>query len=152
MWPSVDIMLNNNSPTEMHVTPILYQDGRDSVGDAIVLQPAETRWIAVRELLPTPHRPLHQIDALELRYFGYLLDLRMQIVVRRSRALGSVDVLFTGAGEFRSQTLNAVWVTPSGGRAILTLGNTSNEEISVWQHYPAPDVFVRNVLEHGRWM
>lgn len=123
-------MLNNNSPTEMHITPTLYHSGRDIAGDTVVLQPAETRWIAVRDLLPSQARPAEGIDALELRFFGYLLDLRTQIVTRRSPSLGSVDVLFTGMGEFRSRKLSSVWIVPAGGRAILTLGNTTDEELT----------------------
>lgn len=128
-WNSVEIMLNNNSPSEMRVAPTLYGDGEGTDGEVIVLQPAETRWVNVRDLLPRRGWTA-PIDAVELRYFGYLLDLRTQMVVRRSAQLGSVDVLFTGGGEFRSRTLNAVWVTPAAGRAIVTLGNTSGEDIT----------------------
>lgn len=128
-WAEVEIMLNNNSPAEMRVSPSIYVGGQERTGEDVVLLPAETRWIPVRDLIQGS-KPTFTFDALELRYFGYLLDLRTQVVARRPRGQGSVDVLFTGRGEFRSATLASTWIVPPGGRAVITIGNTSDAVVT----------------------
>ncbi len=130
-WPQVDIMLNNNQADAMAVVPSLYVSGREIVGESLVLGPGETRWTPVRDLFQ--RRSLRSLSGatVTLRYSGYLLDLRTQIVARRGEKTGSVDVLFIGAGEFRSRTLNGAWVTPAGGNAVITIANTTDDVVNV---------------------
>src|SRR3954467_8583519 len=117
-WEQIDIMLNNSTATELPVTPVVFSNGQELSGNIITLQPAETRVVPLRDVVDASRRHL-TVDTIQLNYFGFLLDLRTQIVARRAARSGSVDVLFTGEKEFRSQFLNAVWVTPAGGRAII---------------------------------
>src|SRR6266576_1547063 len=51
VWSDAQIVLNNNSPASMIVTPTLYtHDGPANTTTPITLQPAEVRWLPLSDL------------------------------------------------------------------------------------------------------
>jgi hypothetical protein len=127
-----ELVLNNNGSDEMIVTPTFYsKDGQPFVGDQITLKAAEVRRLPVADLTPTSLQTAGDGGGISLSYFGGMKELGAQIALFGEGRAGSVDVSFSGAGDYKSTVQEAVWWSPAGASATFALGNGSDVPIDV---------------------
>jgi hypothetical protein len=125
-----ELVLNNNSPDPMVVTPTFYTiQGTPIPGQLLTLAPAEVRYVALTELLPEGNRR-YTVGGLALRYIGQVLEVGAQITLRQGE-VGNVDVPFTGPGDYRSTVQEAVWWMPGSAQVTVVLGNASDVPVRV---------------------
>src|SRR5437867_987476 len=129
IWTDADVILNNNSPKQLTVTPTLYRGGIGSAGKSVALRPSEVRWVKLSEFNEPTRRELATNDGLELSYQGHMLELGAQVLLLRAKGKGSVDVPFSSIAEYRSAVQEAVWPAPAGARAVVALGNASDTTV-----------------------
>jgi hypothetical protein len=127
-----ELVLNNNSPDAMLVTPTLYsKEGQPSEGAQIALKPLEVRRIPMSKLTPGSLRGGKDGGGVSLSYFGGMLEVGAQLTLFGEGRAGSVDIPFSGAGDYKSNIQEAVWWSPSGAETTLAMGNTSDSSIQV---------------------
>lgn len=130
-WDDVKIAINNRSPEDMTVTPTLFMGGQSITGDPLVLRSAEVRWIPLEVLVPSGVKKRSPVDAVELTYFGHMMEVAAQAVAAQGDGRGSTDVLFSGDKDYRTGRLHAVWLDRPAVRAVVTLANASDASIRV---------------------
>ncbi|GBC81247.1 hypothetical protein HRbin10_00354 [bacterium HR10] len=131
-WESAraELVLNNNGPSTMLVTPIFStMEGMPVPGRRVTLAPAEVRHMALTDLLDEASQG-HNMSGLALHYSGRMLEAGAQIILRLGE-VGSVDVPFTSRSDYRSTVQEAVWWMPCRAQAIVVLGNASEAPIRV---------------------
>jgi hypothetical protein len=127
-----ELVLNNNSPKPMEVTPTFYTvEGDPMVGKRLTLKPAEVRHVAVAALILPEHQGQAKMGGMALTYFGGMLELGTQITLLGQGRAGSVDIPFSSERDYRSPVQEAVWWMPDKGVATIILGNASDEPILV---------------------
>lgn len=126
-----EIVLNCRSPYKMEVTPTFYTvDGTSVVGEKLLLQPAEIRYVTIKDLIPPTHHNQQEWGGISLSYTGKVLEVWAQLRLLKVRGGGSTEVLFTILNEPRSNVREAVWFTPQGGYSTLALGNSSANPVA----------------------
>lgn len=115
-WSDAELVVNNNSPETMVVSPTLFSEGQSVAGNPITLLPSEPRWMSVRELLPSQGAHLKSLDGIELTYRGKPLEVGAQLTLLRAVPAGSADAMFTAVMDYKSSVQEAVWWTPRGGQ------------------------------------
>lgn len=124
-----EIVLNNRSANLIDVTPTFYTANGDAVvGNPVQLQPAEIRFVPVKELMPEALRERHRWGGIALSYTGNVLEVWAQITFHGVGG-GSVDETFNILEEPGSDTREAVWLMPKKSTAVIALGNSSNAAI-----------------------
>ena len=127
-----ELVLNNNSPDDLVVTPTRYsQEGLPYIGAPITLRPLEVRYIPVSSLAPSQFQRQGGNGGISLSFFGGMLEVGAQITLFGQGTFGSVDIPFSAAGDFKSKTQEAVWWSPNGAEVLLALGNSSDTRIEV---------------------
>jgi hypothetical protein len=122
--------LNSRSPHPIDVTPILYTvDGEQVIGEPVTLQPAEIRFVPIESLMSDRDKGRHSWGGIGLSYDGGLLEVWAQITFQGVGRSGSIDETFNLFEDQGSDTREAVWSMPKGSKAVLALGNSSNELI-----------------------
>lgn len=125
-----EIVLNSRSPHPIDVTPIFYTtNGHEVVGNRVQLQPAEIRFVKVESLIPQSYRGQHRWGGIALSYVGGVLEVWAQITFHGVGGIGSIDETFNIVGAPGSDTSEAVWSMPKGGRAVIALGNSSETSV-----------------------
>jgi hypothetical protein len=145
-----DIVLNSRSPHPIDVTPLLYTvDGEEVTGEAVTLQPAEIRFIPVKSLIPDRYEGKRRWGGIALSYTGGILEVWAQITFRGGGSKGSIDETFTLFEDQGSDTREAVWLMPKGGRAVLVLSNSSDTPIQTTAQFSDGASEVVNVSPFG---
>ena len=124
-----EIVLNNNSPGNMDVTPAFYTaEGTTLTGRRVTVEPSEVRNMALADLMPPD---LHTVDmaGMTLTYFGGMLEVGAQITLLGQGGTSSVDIPFSAGMDYRSAAQEAVWWMPKHAEAIIILGNASDAQI-----------------------
>jgi hypothetical protein len=130
-WGEAELILNNNSPKKMDVTPTFYTaEGNLIAGQKLKLKPAEVRNVAVSDLLPPGHSQ-NNMGGMSLTYFSGMLELGAQITLLRQNGGRSVDIPVSSMKDYQSPVQEAVWWRPNDGQATIILGNASNAPIRV---------------------
>src|SRR5437773_2036584 len=81
VWTDAEIILNNNSPSDSTVKPILYRNGIGASGKSVTLRPSEVRWVKLSEFNEPTGRELTTNDGLELSSQGHMLELGAQVIL-----------------------------------------------------------------------
>jgi hypothetical protein len=125
-----ELVLNNNSPKPMEVTPTFFTaEGNAIPGEKVTLKPTEVQHVNVIDLMLPEHRALDKMGGMSLRYFGGMLEVGAQITLLGKT--GSVDIPFSSMKDYRSSVQEAVWWMPENGVATIVLGNASDDAVTV---------------------
>lgn len=114
-WRDAELVLNNNSPGPITVTPIFFSEGVPTIGQAVTLQSAEVQWVLLTELATSTGRDVRANDGVELQYLGHPLEVGAQLTLLRPGRAGTVEVPFSAASEYRSAVQSGV--AGASGRA-----------------------------------
>jgi hypothetical protein len=131
IWLDGELVLNNNGADAVTVRPTLFSAGTAAAGAAMTLQPAEVRWLRLSDVNAPTGRELTATEAIELEYLGQQLEVGAQVTLLRRPNDGTVDVPFSMRGEYQSAVQEAVWPSPAGARAVVVLGNTTSNVLTV---------------------
>jgi hypothetical protein len=125
---STELVFNSRSPQTMAVTPIFYKlDGRRIVGEPVMIESAEIRYVDVKKLLPPTYREDRDWGGLSLAYHGVAREMWAQLRFLGVNGGGNVDEFFIVKAEARSDVQQAVWWTPPKSTSIIALGNVTNQ-------------------------
>jgi len=125
-----EIVLNCRSAHDLVITPTFYTlEGEAYTGADITLKPAEIRFVDTKSLIPKKERNRHKWGGMAFSYVGGFMEAWAQLTLHGIRGGGSVNVVFTVLSQKRSNTAEAVWWTPRGGSAVITLGNSSDQPV-----------------------
>lgn len=125
-----EIVLNNNSPNSMDITPTFYTtQGNAIAGNMVTLEPAEVRHADIADLLSPDHQG-ERIGGMTLTYFGGMMEVVAQTTLIGSNGIASVDIPFSGTMDYRSTVQEAVWWMPKKGEATILLGNATDTSIT----------------------
>jgi hypothetical protein len=125
------------------VTPILYTvDGQQLNGEPVTLQPAEIRFVPIESLIPDRHKGRHRWGGIALSYTGGILEVWAQITFQGVGRDGSIDETFNMSEDLGSDTREAVWSMPKGGRAVVALGNSSDTPIQTTAQFSDGEIEV----------
>ncbi len=139
-----NIVLNCRSDDILETTPTFYtEDGLAIVGEAIVMQPREMRFVTIESLIPPQHRGQHEWGGMSLSYFGGKMEMWAQITIPGSGQRNSTEVLFSLLNGLGSDTLEAVWFQPRPGKRVIALGNSSDTTIQT--HVEFSDGEIKNI-------
>src|SRR6266404_4718610 len=96
-----ELVLNNNSPGNMDVTPAFYTtEGTTLTGRRVTLEPSEVRNMAVADLMPPdPHTV--DVAGMTLTYFGGMLEVGAQITLLGQGGTSSVDIPFSAGMDYQ---------------------------------------------------
>lgn len=121
------IVFNSRNEAVTEVRPTFYTDeGAPVSGRIVSLQPAEIRTVDINTLIPAEQRWRPRWGGMSLSYTGKAYDIWAQIMLVGDGRSGSTDVTFSVLNGLGSDTQEAVWWMPQGGRAVIALGNSSN--------------------------
>jgi hypothetical protein len=95
----------------------------------VQLQPAEIRFVKIKQLIPAEYRGRHRWGGIALSYTGGVLEVWAQIAFHGVDGAGSVDETFNILDEPGSDVRQAVWWMPEKGTAVIALGNSSDTSI-----------------------
>jgi hypothetical protein len=125
---STELVFNSRSPQATAVTPIFYKlDGRRIVGEPVMIDSAEIRYVDVKKLLPPTYRDDRDWGGLSLAYHGVAREMWAQLRFLGVNGGGNVDEFFIVKAEARSDVQHAVWWTPPKSTSIIALGNVTNQ-------------------------
>lgn len=145
-----EIVLTSGSPHPMDVTPTFYlADGSSIAGEAVQVQPAETKFLDIKKLLPPASKGRRDWGGLALGYYGLAREISAQLSLAGINGGGSVDEFFVVAGEARSDVQQAVWWMPQGGTAIIALGSVSDQDTSATVQFDDGRTETVNLAPHA---
>jgi hypothetical protein len=133
-------VLSCNSPAPIIVSATFYGDGAAYTGANITLQPGEVRWISLTELNAPTQRKLVSNEAVELAYLGHMLEVGAQITLFRRGNAGTIDVPFNGGMDYHSNVQEAVWASPIGAAAHLSVANSTDRYVAATVSHSSGDV------------
>jgi hypothetical protein len=126
-----ELVFNSRSPKAMEVTPTFYKrDGTPVVGEPVLVQPAEIRYVDIKKLLPPGHRDERGWGGLGLSYHGVPREMWAQYRLLGVNGGANVDEFFIVKAEDRSDVQEAVWWTPPGSASVIALGNITDAPTS----------------------
>ncbi len=145
-----ELVFNSRSPKEMEVTPTFYKlDGTAVIGDPILVQSAEIRYVDFKKLLPAGHREEHDWGGLSLSYYGIAREMWAQFRLLGINSGGSVDEFFIVKDELRSDVQEAAWWMPRKSTAIIALGNVTDALTSAMVSFGNGDVQTLSLEPHA---
>jgi hypothetical protein len=124
-----ELVFNSRSTKDVAVTPVFYKrDGTVVTGDPVTVHPTEIRYAEVRSLTPKPYRNEHDWGGMSLSFYGTPREIWSQFRFLGVNGGGSVDEFFVVPNEQRADTQEAAWWMPRRSRAVIALGNLSDNE------------------------
>lgn len=145
-----ELVFNSRSPKSMEVTPIFYKlDGTAVVGDPVLIQSAEIRYVDIRKLLPPGHRDEHDWGGLSLAHHAVPREMWAQYRLLGVNGGANVDEFFTVKAEERSDIQEAVWWTPPDSTSIIALGNVTDAPTSAEVSFGGQGTQTINLAPHA---
>jgi hypothetical protein len=143
------IVFNSRADVLTDVQLTFYtEEGLTVEGPVVQVEPSEIRYVNIATLIPPQQRWRLRWGGVSLSYTGKPFDIWAQITLVGSLNSGSSDVTFSVLNGRGSDKQEAVWWMPRGGRAILALGNSSNEPIQTALEY-SNDSRVVSIAPHA---
>lgn len=144
------IVFNSRVDTVTDVQPTFYtEEGLGVSGPVVHLQPAEIRYVEIASLIPPTQRWRVRWGGISLSYTGKVFDIWAQITLLGALNSGSSDVTFSVLNGRGSDTQEAVWWMPRGGRAVIALGNSSDTSIHTQLEYSSGDSQAVDIEPHA---
>lgn len=113
------------------------------------MRPNEMRFVTVESLIPEEHRRRRDWGGMSLSYTGNLMEMWAQIALRGGNRGGSADVTFSVLNGAGSDVQEAVWQQPRPGKAVIALGNSSNEPIQTTLQFTDGETEEVNIAPFG---
>src|SRR6266403_4698758 len=124
------IVFNSRVDTVTDVQTTFYtEEGSAVTGPVVRVQPAEIRYVEIASLIPATQRWRVRWGGMSLSYSGKVFDIWAQITLLGALNSGSSDATFSVLNGRGSDTQQALWWMPRGGRAVIALGNSSDTSI-----------------------
>jgi len=122
-----EIVFNSRSPKAMEVTPTFYKlNGTNVVGNPVLVQSAEIRYVDFKKLIPAGHRGEEDWGGLSLSYQGVNREMWAQFRLLGINGGGNADEFFIVKDEPRSDIQEAAWWMPRRSTAVVALGNVTD--------------------------
>jgi hypothetical protein len=144
------IVFNSRVDVVTEVQPTFYTEEGIGISGAVVqVQPAEIRYVEIASLLPPTQRWRVRWGGMSLSYSGKVFDIWAQITLLGALNSGSSDVTFSVLNGRGSDTQEAVWWMPRGGRVVIALGNSSDTSIQTQLEYSGGDSQAVNIAPYA---
>lgn len=145
-----EIVFNSRSPKEMEVTPTFYKlDGTTVVGDPVLVQSAEIRYVDFKKLIPAGHRDEQDWGGLSLSYYGVNREMWAQFRLLGINGGGNADEFFIVKDEPRSDIQEAAWWMPRRSTAVIALGNVTDSTTGATVTFGGGDVRTVSLPPHA---
>src|SRR6266403_4648062 len=144
------IVFNSRVDTVTDVQTTFYtEEGSAVTGPVVRVQPAEIRYVEIASLIPATQRWRVRWGGMSLSYSGKVFDIWAQITLLGALNSGSSDATFSVLNGRGSDTQQALWWMPRGGRAIIALGNSSDTPIHTQLDYSNSDSQAVEIAPHA---
>ena len=124
---TLELVNRSNLPIPSLLT-VFSPSGKTLASSTILLGGEETQRIDVKALIP-PNQRWATLGGVNLEFIGGAMAVAGQITLSNYHGFGNIDSTLVPDMMFMSNSADAVWWVPEGGRSFLILGNSSDQPI-----------------------